>query len=288
MIAEVKIFFEKIAVLGVGLIGGSLALSLKQRGLCGSIVGFGRKEGSLRRAQELKIIDGYSLDAAKACMDADLIVFAVPVGLFKELALKAAAGLKKGAIVTDVGSVKGMLVFEMESLMPQGVRYVGSHPISGSENSGIEEARADLFEGAQCILTPTESTDRNALSSVTGLWSSVGCKTEEMTPLRHDEIYASVSHFPHMVAYALVNSIDSVDPEFIRYAGQGFKDTTRIAMSSPEIWRDISVHNRENLLKLSRLFRERLELFDRLLASGDAPGIEEEFRKAKEARSRLK
>lgn len=288
MMTEGKIFFDKIAILGVGLIGGSFALAARQRGLCKSIVGFGRREESLRRAQELEIIDEYSLDAARACIDADLIVFAVPVGLFKELALKVTASLKKGAIVTDVGSVKGMLIFEMESLMPQGVHYVGSHPITGSENSGIEDARANLFVGAHCILTPTESTDRKALLSITGLWRIIGCKTGEMTPFRHDEIYAAVSHFPHLVAYALVNSIDSVDPEFIQYAGQGFKDTTRIAMSSPEMWRDISIHNKENLLKLSKLFRERLELFDRLLASGDPSGLEKEFRNAKEARSRLK
>ncbi|MBF0328098.1 MAG: prephenate dehydrogenase/arogenate dehydrogenase family protein [Nitrospirae bacterium] len=283
-----KIFFEKVAILGVGLIGGSLALSLKQRGLCGTIVGFGRREESLYRAKELNLIDEYSLDAAHACTDADLIVFAVPVGLFKELALKATTGFKRGAIVTDVGSVKGMLVFEMESLMPQEVFYVGSHPITGSENSGIEDARADMFEGAHCILTPTESTDRSSLFTVADLWKTVGCRTEEIDPSRHDEIYAAVSHFPHILAYALVNSVDRIDSNFIQYAGQGFKDTTRIAMSSPEMWRDISLLNRENLLKLSKLFRERLDLFDKLLKSGDAVGLEKEFRSARESRTRLK
>ncbi len=280
------LFFDRVTVVGVGLIGASFALSLRQHGLCKSIIGYGRREENLKKAKERGIIDNYSLDVCKACEDADLILLATPVGIFKGITDKIKGSLKRGAMVTDVGSVKGRLVYELESLMPEGVYYIGSHPIAGSDRSGIDDAKADLFKDARCIITPTESSDTGTLQKVALLWESMGAKVEFMEPYKHDEIYAAVSHLPHVIAYNLVNTIRDVDSEFIKYAGQGFKDTTRIALSSPEMWRDIVIYNRENLIRLIDTFVGNLEKMKKLLEDADAEGIEQEFSKAQELRKK--
>jgi prephenate dehydrogenase len=282
------LFFNKAAVLGTGLIGASFALALREKNLCKTICGYGRKEENLKRAKERGIIDEYSLDAAKACEDADFVLLAVPVGLFGEIAAKIKGALKKGAIITDVGSVKGRLVNELESLMPQGVFYVGSHPIAGSDKSGIDDARPDLFHNARCIITPTERSDESAKKKITSLWEGLGAKAEIMDPMKHDEIYAVVSHFPHVIAYAIVNTVGEINSKYIEYAGKGFKDTTRIALSSPEMWRDISLFNKDNIVKAIDIFRKNLDKIEDMLDSSDASKLEDEFAKAQSLRKNLK
>jgi prephenate dehydrogenase len=279
--------FNRVTVLGVGLIGASFALALRERGLCGSVCGYGRKEENLVRARQRGIIDDYRLDAAQACADADLVLLSTPVGLFKTLAGEIRNALKKGAIVTDIGSIKGLLVHELEALMPEGVRYIGCHPIAGSDRSGIDEARADLFRGARCIITPTAKSDTEALQIISTIWKTLGAKTENMDAARHDEIYAAVSHLPHIVAYALVNTVGTSVSEQIEYAGPGFRDTTRIAMSSPELWRDVSLLNRENLLRLIDLLQDNLGIIKEHLEKCDAAGIEEQFSRAQALRKKL-
>lgn len=281
-------FFNKVTIIGVGLLGASFALALRESGLCKTIYGYGRSEGNLKRAKEKGIIDNYSLDATSACESSDLILLATPVGVFKDIIETVRTSLKKGAIVTDVGSVKGGLVYEIEELMPDGVYYIGSHPIAGSDKSGIDDAKADLFNNARCIVTPTENSNSTVKKIMVSLWESLGAKAETMEPYKHDEIYAAVSHLPHIVAYALVNTLGDINSDYIEYAGQGFKDTTRIALSSPEIWRDISIFNKDNLIRLIDIFRDNLDRIENLLKASDAAGIEEEFLKAQELRKRLR
>jgi prephenate dehydrogenase len=252
---------NRVAIIGVGLIGASFGLALKERGLAREIYGFGRNEDNLKKAKARGIIDAYSTDITKVCGSADLVVLATPVGVFVEIAREISPFLKKGSIVIDVGSVKGRLVYELESIMPEGVHYVGTHPIAGSDKSGIEYARPDLFKDARCIITPTEKTDPESLSFILELWKDF--------------------------------AIGQIDSEYIRYAGQGFKDTTRIALSSPELWRDIVVYNRDNLLKLLEVFEKNIEELKRLLEEASSTvtyatkeEIKELFTKAQELRRR--
>lgn len=280
-------FFTKVTILGVGLVGASYALALRESGLCETISGYGRNEDNLRRAKALGIIDDYSLKATSACEDSDLIVLAAPVGIFERLAGEIRDSARKGSVVTDVGSVKGRLVYRLESLMPEGVSYIGSHPIAGSDKSGIDDARADLFRGARCIVTPTGNSDKNAKDTIVSLWEKLGSRVEVMDPYEHDRIYAAVSHFPHIIAYALVNTVNDFREGCIEYAGQGFKDSTRIALSSPELWEDISIFNKDNLLRLTEILRKNLNRIEGLLVSEDAEGIKAEFSKARESRMKL-
>ncbi len=282
-----KLHFNKVTILGVGLIGASFALGLKKNNLCKHIVGYGRREGNLKKAKKMKIIDSFELDAAKACIGSDLIMFSLPVGSFIGAAKKISGSLKKGAIVTDAGSVKGTLVKGMELLMPEGVCFVGGHPIAGSNRAGIDTASADLFSGAKCILTPTKKTDKKALTKIDGLWKALGAKTIALSPDEHDRIYAAVSHLPHLIAYAIVNTVADVDKSNLKFAGQGFKDTTRIASSSPELWRDICMMNRKNLLDLIKVFEKNLGCLRRHLKESKASELEKEFNKARALRENV-
>jgi len=283
-----KPYFNKVTILGVGLIGASFALALKKKGLCGKITGYGRKESNLRKAKKLKIIDSFELDASRACKDSDLVLFSIPVGSFTRTAKKIKGALKKGAIVTDAGSVKGRLVKEMEALMPGGVNFVGGHPIAGSNRTGIDTATADLFSGAQCIITPTKNTNIKALKKITVLWKSLGARTVNLDTDEHDRVYAAVSHLPHIIAYALVNAVADINNSYIKFAGNGFKDSTRIASSSPEIWRDISLLNKKNILKSIKVFKRNLDTLGRHIQKSNSTALEKEFRKAKTLRENVR
>ncbi len=288
LISMTKPIFNKVTILGVGLIGASFALALKKRGLCSHITGCGRRENNLKKALEMTIIDSFEVDASKACADSDLVLFAIPVGQFIDTAKKINGTFKKGAIVTDVGSIKGKLVRDMEALMPEGISFVGGHPIAGSDKTGIDTATADLFSGARCMLTPTEKTDKTALKKVIELWESIGSKVSTLDADEHDRIYAAISHLPHVVAYAIVNTVADTNSSYLGYAGNGFKDTTRIAASSPELWRDISLMNRENILELIELLKKNLDKIGRHLKESDAEAVEKEFNKAKALRENVR
>lgn len=281
-------FFNKVTIAGVGLIGASFALALRKNGLSRNIHGYGRSEDNLRQAKGMGIIDSYSTDICSVCKDSDLFVLATPVGRFREIILKLRDSLSKNAIVTDVGSVKGKLVYDLEASMPEGAFYIGSHPIAGSDKSGIVDSRPDLFNNALCIITPTEASNKEAMDKVGSIWKTFGARLEFMDPFRHDEIYAAVSHLPHIIAYSIVNTINDIDNGYIEYAGQGFKDATRIALSSPELWRDISIFNKDNLLKMISIFRNNLDAISRCLEEDNESGIEKEFQRAQQLRMRLK
>jgi prephenate dehydrogenase len=279
--------FDKITVIGVGLIGASFALAAKKQGLTGHIAGSGRSEENLRRAHDRGIIDSYDLDPSAACKDAGLVMLSTPVGLFPELVRRCAGSFRKGAIVTDVGSVKGQLVRELEALMPSGVYYVGGHPIAGSERSGIDAAHADLFQDAKCILTPTPASDTEAVETVAGIWRMLGAEVTTMDPDAHDRVYAAVSHLPHLLAYAMINTIDDTDPSYLDFGGQGLRDVTRIAASSPVMWRDICLMNKDNLLDLILLFQKQLDSLGRHIRAEDSASLEKEFERARRLRERL-
>ncbi len=279
--------FHRIAILGVGLIGASFARAARKQGLCRHISGYGRNAENLRRARAMGIIDSFEADPAAACDAADLVLLSAPVGSFTGLAGKIAPALKKGAVVTDAGSVKGGLVEQLEDLMPPGAHFIGAHPIAGSDRSGIDASHAELFKGALCIITPTSRSDRTSLDAVIALWEGIGCRVDRMDPFRHDRVFAAVSHMPHIVAFSLVNALHNLDEGFIEYAGQGFRDTTRIAASSPEIWRDISISNRDNLVEMMRAVRKEFDIIMRHLEAGDASALEEAFRRAQQLRQEL-
>ncbi|MDQ7788216.1 MAG: prephenate dehydrogenase/arogenate dehydrogenase family protein, partial [Thermodesulfovibrionales bacterium] len=268
----------------VGLIGASFALAMKKQGLCGQIIGHGRNPDNLKRAEKIGIIDTFELDPTHACVDADLILFATPVGSFLDITKNIRGSLKKNTIVTDVGSVKGSLVHDMDALMPEGVFFVGGHPIAGGDQSGIDKASAGLFEGAKCILTPSEKTDKKALDTVKALWKSFGSATLLIDPGEHDKIYAAVSHLPHLLAYMMVNTVADIDNSYFRFSGTGFLDTTRIASSHPELWRDICILNKENVIASVEIFRQNLDRAVQYLRAVDPESLEREFRKARTLR----
>ncbi|MDA8433440.1 MAG: prephenate dehydrogenase/arogenate dehydrogenase family protein [Nitrospiraceae bacterium] len=276
--------FGKITILGVGLIGASFGLAARKEGLCGHIAGFGRNEENLKKAKERGIIDSYDLDPSAASAGADLVMLSTPVGNFLELVRRCAGSFKKGAVVTDAGSVKGGLVREIDALMPSGVHYVGGHPIAGSDRSGIEYANAELFRNAKCIVTPTPGSDAVAIRTVTDMWNALGSRVIRMEPEAHDRVFAAVSHFPHLLAYAMINTVADVDPSYLEFGGQGFRDTTRIAASSPEIWRDICLLNKDNILDLILVFQKKLDILSRHLRAADSVSLEKELERARTLR----
>ena len=281
--------FARLAVVGVGLIGGSLAVAARAAGLVGEVIGLGRSEANLRLAHERGLVDRVAHDPT-AVAEVDAIVLAVPVGASAALAERLRAHVRPGTLLTDVGSVKQVVVTALEACwLPVGP-VVGGHPIAGSEASGAGAARADLFRGQRCVLTPTAATDPAALAQVRALWEGVGMRVEEMTPAEHDEILARVSHLPHLVAYALAAAAGGGrvgDRAVLDYAGSGFRDTTRIAGSPPEIWRDIALGNAPALRAALREFRTALDRLEALVAAGDAAGLEAALAVAYEARQRL-
>jgi len=279
--------FNRIAILGVGLLGASFALALKKNGLCGSITGYGRNRENLLKAKERNIIDSFEQDPAAASRDADLIMLSTPVGSFLDLTKLIAPALKKGAVLTDVGSVKGRLVREIERIIPEHVNYIGGHPIAGSDRSGIDAANPGLFRNAKCIITPTEHSNADALEKIEGLWKALGSDILILNPEEHDRIYASVSHLPHLVAYAMVNTVADMDRSYLDFSGKGFMDATRIASSSEELWNDICLLNRDNLVEVIAVFQKNLDMLTRYLRAGDADSLKHAFRKARTLRETL-
>lgn len=278
---------KRIAIGGVGLLGGSLGLRLRALPQPPQVIGFGRREESLKRAVERGAIDRYCLDAAKAVEGADVIVLAAPVMTIPEMMSSIANAVEGGAIVTDVGSTKSWIAMEAKRRLKPSTRFVGSHPMAGSEKSGIESADATLFEQAVVVVTPTEMSDEEAVLAVSCLWESVGAVAVSIPPLMHDRMVASVSHLPHIVASALVNTAAlraRRDPATWDLAAGGFRDTTRIASSLPDIWRDICLTNREQILSAMEDLRTELFALEEALERRDGAKIRDIFAEA--ARSR--
>ncbi|MEE8382911.1 MAG: prephenate dehydrogenase/arogenate dehydrogenase family protein [Thermodesulfobacteriota bacterium] len=280
-----SVLFERMAIVGVGLIGGSLAKAVKEKKLVGEILGVGRSEERLESARKLGIIDRYSGRINDILGEADLVVVAGPVGVIVDLIREMIPFLKKGTIITDVGSVKKKIVKEVEAFIPGSLYFVGGHPIAGTENSGFEASFSTLFEGRKCIITPVSTTDSHALERVKELWTQVGSVVACMDSEEHDEVFAAVSHLPHIVAYSMVNSLlkaKGFEKNIFSFSAGGFKDFTRIAASDPVMWKDIALMNKDKLLSAIKLFQEYLEELKEAIEREDGERLLSEFQKSRE------
>ncbi len=279
--------FKRVAIIGVGLIGGSFALSFRKAGFNGRIAGIGRKKENLIRAKDSGIIDEYFTVPIEGVKDADLILLSTPLGQFPKIVKDIRGHIKKGAIVTDVGSVKAEVIKKLEPLIPEGVSFVGGHPIAGKECSGIDAASSELFNKTRCIITPSPNTNREALERILALWNAFGSKTVLMSPDEHDSIFAAVSHLPHVIAYVLINTIMDLDKDILFHGGRSLRDMTRIALSPPELWRDICSSNKENILKSLDHFLSSVSHIERLIERSEWDNLWQEFQKAKVGRQIL-
>jgi len=281
---------HRLAVIGVGLIGGSLARILREKGEVGEVIGIGRGAENLRKAVELGVIDRYSLDPAEGVAGADVVFLATPVCSIPAITAEIAPHLAPGCVVTDGGSVKEEIVSACESLMPSGVHFVGGHPIAGTEHSGVEASFSTLYVGKRCIVTPTSRTNGDALAKVVRMWELAGSEVVIMDTVKHDRVVAAISHLPHMVAYALVNAVEGYDrfeESILRYSAGGFRDFTRIASSDPAMWRDIALMNRGAVIEMMDHFACYFSRLRDLVAASDGPGLERFFRESKESRDAI-
>lgn len=279
--------FGRVAILGLGLIGGSLAKALKAQQAVTEVVGYGRRAESLQQGLALGVIDRYSLDLAEAVDDADIVVIAAPTLIAEQLLVEVIPLVGASTIVTDVASVKGNLLRAAERAWGQSPpNLVLAHPIAGSEKTGVAAARADLFQAHRVILTPTTTTSNDALQIVREMWEITGAEVSEMDVDEHDVVLAATSHLPHVLAFALVDALagDSARRDIFRYAGGGFRDFTRIAASDPQMWHDIAIANRPALLAVLDRFTDHLDGLRDAIDRTDGVSIMATFARAKEAR----
>ena len=279
--------FRKITIIGVGLLGGSIGLAVKRRKLARQIAGFVRRRASLKDCERAGAVDFATTDLPAAVWDADLVILCTPLAQMRSRVREMLPALKRGAIVTDVGSVKASVVRELESLVARaGAHFVGSHPMAGAEKTGVAAARTDLFEKTVCVVTPTKKTNRAALKKVKQFWNALGSRVLELKPEIHDALVSRSSHLPHVVAATLASHVlNPAHPQAqAALCANGFRDTTRIASGSPEMWRDIALANRKNLAKSLNAFIADLQKFQRLVKKGDAKALAKFFETAKQRR----
>nr|CAD6620771.1 prephenate dehydrogenase [Rhizobium sp. Khangiran2] len=280
--------FDRIALIGIGLIGSSIARDVKELGLAKEVVISTRSPETLRRAEELGLGTAYVASAAEAVRGADLIVVSVPVGASEEVARQIAPNLKAGAIVTDVGSTKASVIAQMAPHMPQGVHFIPGHPLAGTEKSGPDAGFAGLFRGRWCIFTPLPDTDPQALEKLKAFWTALGSRIDEMDPQHHDKVLAIVSHLPHIIAYNIVGTADDLETvtesEVIKYSASGFRDFTRLAASDPTMWRDVCLHNKDAILEMLARFSEDLAYLQRAIRWGEGDKLFDLFTRTRAVR----
>jgi len=281
--------WKKVTLIGVGLLGGSLGAALRQRGLANTVTGFVRRAASVRECLRAGAVDFATRNLGQAVEGAELIILCTPIAQMRPLVEQMLPALKAGAIITDVGSVKAILTEELEPLAASvGAHFVGSHPMAGAERMGVRAARVDLFVNAVCIITPTPQSNDGAVRKIAGLWRSVGSRVMRLTPAQHDDLVSRSSHLPHIVAATLANLV--LDPTWPGEQGKlcanGFRDTTRIASGSPEMWRDIGIANGKHLGKALSLFIRHLEKVRKLIVRGNAKEIEIFLAQAKSRRDK--
>ena len=280
--------FEQLGLIGCGLMGGSFALALKRAGLVKRVVGYSKSPSTTERARLMGVIDVEAPSALLAVSGADIVLLAIPVSA-TEATFKAIRHLVgPNTLILDVGSTKRDVVDAARRVLRENVgSFVPCHPITGKEVSGVEHADVNLYQGKQVIITPIERTFTVQLQKAVDLWTALGCSVEKMSPQAHDAAYAAVSHLPHLIAFALMNGISGQAPgkQYLSLAGPGFRDFTRIAASDPQIWRDILIANREELLAQSQIFQDTLKSFEKLIAACDGDALEAMIEKASETRS---
>jgi prephenate dehydrogenase len=281
---------DKLAIIGVGLIGSSLSLALKEAGAVGQVIGFGRNQKNLARGVELGVLDDFT-ESIEACVsDADVIVVAVPLGAMRAVFAELKQAIKKGAIITDVGSTKGSVVSAArDELGSAFTRFVPAHPIAGTEKSGVEAGFATLYQNRRVIITPLEQTDQDAISVIDEMWRYCGAIIEYLGVEHHDKVLAATSHLPHMLAFALVHYLSNLNnhEEIFRYAAGGFRDFTRIASSDPVMWRDVCVANGDAVVDLIEQYQQELDRVKAAISAGDADGLLKLFGRAKSERDSL-
>ena len=280
--------FQRVALIGIGLIGSSLARVIRRDRLAVHIAVTARTQQTLDAAMRLKFADSASLDPAVAARGADLVVVCAPMSTYAEIARTIAPALKPGAIVSDVGSVKAPVARDIGRALPKGVHLVPGHPIAGTEHSGPEAGFAELFQGRWCILTPDTQTDKGAVEKVAELWRRAGSTIAVMDAAHHDRVLAITSHLPHLIAYTIVDTAaqleKDVQGEVIKFSASGFRDFTRIAASDPVMWRDIFLANREAVLEILQRFNEDLTALQRAIRQGDGKTLEETFSRTRAIR----
>jgi len=269
--------FARVALIGIGLIGSSLAHAIRRDGLAGEIVVSTRSPETLDRARELGLGDRYEADAAEAVKGADLVILSVPVGACGTVAAQIGPHLEQGAILTDVGSTKGTVISDVAPHVPDGVHFIPGHPIAGTEHSGPDAGFASLFEGRWTILTPLPGADEAAVGKLTAFWTGCGAKVDTMNSEHHDRVLAIVSHLPHIIAYNIVGTADDLEAvsksEVIKYSASGFRDFTRLAASDPTMWRDVCLSNRDAILEMLGRFSEDLAALQRAIRWGDGDAL---------------
>lgn len=281
---------DRLAIIGVGLIGGSLALALKQAGEVKHVVGCGRNEKNLIKGVELGVIDSYQVSIADAVKGADIVVLAIPLGAMQTVFEKIAGTISSQTVITDVGSAKASVVKVATECLGERIRqYVPGHPIAGTEKSGVEAGFASLYQNRKVILTPLESTDKDAIETIDKMWRHCGASIEYLSVQHHDKVLAATSHLPHMLAFALVTFLSGLNDhdEIFRYAAGGFRDFTRIASGDPVMWRDVCLSNGDALLSLIDAYKDELDLVSDAIKNQDADRLLELFSKAKSERDSL-
>lgn len=280
--------FDRVALLGIGLIGSSLAHAMRKQRLAGEITGYARSEATRAKAMELGLVDRIFPTAAQAVKDADLVILCSPVGTYDELAREIGPALRPGAILTDVGSVKGAVVRDVLPHVPKDVNFIPGHPIAGTEQSGPESGFAELFINRWCILTPLPDSEPGAVERLTEFWQACGSNVEVMTPEHHDLVLAITSHLPHLIAYNIVSTAADLEEvtssEVIKYSAGGFRDFTRIAASDPTMWRDVFLNNKDAVLEMLGRFSEDLSALQRAIRWGDGDMLFDVFTRSRQIR----
>lgn len=280
--------FEQLGLIGCGLMGSSFALALKRAGLVKRVVGYSKSPSTMERARQMGVIDVEAASALMAVSGADMVLLAIPVSA-TEATFKAIRHLvTPNTLIMDVGSTKSDVVDAARRILQGNVgSFVPCHPIAGKEVSGVEHADVDLYKGKQVILTPSEDTFTVQLQKASDVWNALGCHVVKMSPKAHDAAYAAVSHLPHLLAFALISAIGGQEhgKDYLSLAGPGFRDFTRIAASDPQMWRDILIANREELLAQSKIFQQTLQSFEQLISSGSGDALQALIRQASESRA---
>jgi cyclohexadieny/prephenate dehydrogenase len=280
--------FQRIALIGFGLIGGSIARAARTKSLAGEIVVTARSAKTRERVTELGIADCVVETNAEAADGADLVILCIPVGACGAVAQEIGSHLKPGAIISDVGSVKGAVVREIAPHLPAGVHFVPAHPVAGTEHSGPDSGFAELFINRWCILTPPEGTDAATVDKLRAFWSAIGARVETMTPEHHDLVLAITSHLPHLIAYTIVGTADELgevtSSEVMKFSAGGFRDFTRIAASDPTMWRDVFLSNKDAVLEMLGTFNEDLSKLTRAMRRGDGEALFEHFTRTRAIR----
>jgi cyclohexadieny/prephenate dehydrogenase len=280
--------FRKLTLIGIGLIGSSIALAARRNGLAETIAISTRTPETLEEARALGLGDVYTLDAAEAVEGADLVILCTPVGAYESVAKAIVPHLAPGAILSDVGSVKGHVVKVISPYVPEGVSFVPAHPIAGTEHSGPSAGFPELFSGRWCVLTPLAGVDPVQTEKLAAFWRAMGSQVEVMTPEHHDMVLAITSHIPHLIAYNIVGTVADLEAatqsEVIKFSASGFRDFTRIAASDPVMWRDVFLTNRDAVLEMLGRFSEDLAVLQRAVRTGDGPALEAMFTRTRAVR----